>query len=112
MKFFKFIIALIFMLSVTVLLCTGCKTIPKDNARAQVRASQQSLSLIMKTFITLRKAGKIDDHTKAKFMAIAELANENLKLWEKAVIAGRKAPDLQEAIILSFNKLIKINKLE
>lgn len=91
---------------------SGCETIPKDNPRAQLRATQEVFKGVVKSLTLLRKAGKIDDETKIKIIVVIDTIDGNLKLWETAVKDGRSAPDLQKAINLSLSKLQEYQNLE
>ena len=96
-----FIALLIFVMS-------SCRTVQDE--RINLNMAQKSLKATVKSLTTLRKAKKLSESDIANIDRFIDLTNDNLKVWEKAILAGQNRPEYAKIVQINLDALTEILK--
>ena len=86
--------------------CTaGCESTVLEDERANLVATQKVFAATVRGLVKARDAGKIDEDLEAEIDPIIKTVNENLKVWEEALLEGNSRPDLKKIIDVNVQLL-------
>ena len=77
---------------------SSCQGIALEDERANLVATQKTFAAVMRSLNKAKEAGQIDEDLKEKLDPVVKFVDENLKLWEEALLNNESRPDLQEQI--------------